>query len=178
MERTVVGHGIDLPRSEDFFTFLRTKNKLWLSLTSPFTYIIASTPFNGLCSQWGLYSLIIIHCRNCKKRIRFFCFSSSHRHQSPLNINSQHPSDMRNGICNEPMKRLSPLDKSGHSCPHSLGVSDAVKYSLPMTKPLTGAAAFKSSIVPRDMYTTHNRLTFPNLRFGALFRFSLSQCCN
>ena len=26
MERTVVGHGIDLPRSGDFFTFLRTEH--------------------------------------------------------------------------------------------------------------------------------------------------------
>ena len=42
MERTVVGQGIDLPRSGDFFTFLRMK--LLLSLTSPV-----------LCSQGGLF---------------------------------------------------------------------------------------------------------------------------
>ena len=141
MERTVVDHGIDLPRSGDFFTFLRTKNKLMHSLTSPFTYIIASTPFNGLCSQWGLYCTFWYSfiAATVRRGYPFSVFSSSHRHQSSLNINSQHPSDMRNGICNEPMKRLSLLDKSGHSCPHSLGVSDAVKLSHWPARPLSRA---------------------------------------
>ena len=39
MERTVVGHGIDLPRSGDFFTFLRTERALDIGVAM-YSYVL------------------------------------------------------------------------------------------------------------------------------------------